>query len=164
MLILFFSFPCQRQLKVLSHLSLEDLNRIVHFSDRRHTLKHSLYVQSSGRRIARQHTTPRWSRRALFYVSSSVRLLPLCLYHSLTFSFATASGRIKLAQSVLDMLPAQLAGISEPEERATEYLDYRQFFIVWESLERVVAFQALEVDMDVSRIGMLLFLPYSAHT
>ncbi|KAF8343282.1 107-domain-containing protein [Amanita rubescens] len=35
--------------------------------------------------------------------------------------FFLASGRLKLAQSVLDMLPAKLASISEPEERATEW-------------------------------------------
>ena len=79
----------------------------------------------------------------------------LCI--PLAYVFATASGLIKLAQSVLEMLPAEPAGISEPEERATEYLHYRQFFIVWESLERVVAFQALEVDINVSQIGTLYF-------
>lgn len=49
-----------------------------------------------------------------------------------------------------------LAAIAESEERATEYLHFRQFFIVWETLDRVVSFQALEVDMDASRVGMLL--------
>ena len=58
------------------------------------------------------------------------------------------------------MLPAELAGISEPEERATEYLHYRQFFLVWESLERVVAVQALEIDMDMSRIGAFISFVY----
>jgi hypothetical protein len=157
MLIIPSSFCCRHQLKACSHLSLEDPNRTVHFNDRHHTSRPSSYVQSSGRRIARQRMTLRWSRRALFYVSSSVRFLLPCLYCWLTFDFATASGRIKLAQSVLELLPAQLAGISEPEERATEYLHYRQFFVVWDSLERVVAFQALEVDMDISRIGRLPF-------
>jgi nuclear pore complex protein Nup107 len=42
------------------------------------------------------------------------------------------------------MLPLELASISEPEERATEYLHYRQFFIIWDTLERVVECQALE--------------------
>ncbi|KAF8336043.1 hypothetical protein F5887DRAFT_1214126 [Amanita rubescens] len=40
------------------------------------------------------------------------------------------------------MLPAELAGISEPEERATEYLHYRSW-------------QALEIDMDMLRIAWL---------
>ncbi|KAF8639343.1 hypothetical protein AX17_001562 [Amanita inopinata Kibby_2008] len=69
--------------------------------------------------------------------------------------FFLASGRVKLAQQVSNALPPELAGISEPEERATEYLHYRQFFIVWESLERVVACQALEVDLDVARTGSI---------
>ncbi len=42
------------------------------------------------------------------------------------------------------MLPPELAAISTPEERAAEYLDYRQFFIAWETLERVTECQALE--------------------
>ncbi|KAF8344765.1 hypothetical protein F5887DRAFT_1201965 [Amanita rubescens] len=70
--------------------------------------------------------------------------------------FFLGSGRLKLTQSVLDMLPAKFASIYEPEERATEYLHYRQFFLVWESLERVVAVhRALEIDMDMSRIGSI---------
>lgn len=43
------------------------------------------------------------------------------------------------------MLPAELAAIGEPEEQATEYLHYRQFFIIWETLARVVECQALEI-------------------
>ena len=45
---------------------------------------------------------------------------------------------------LLDMLPAELSSIREPEEFATEHLHYRQFFVVWESLARVVECQALE--------------------
>lgn len=54
------------------------------------------------------------------------------------------SGRVQVAQRLLVMLPLELASISEPEERATEYLHYRQFFIIWDTLERVVECQALE--------------------
>ena len=49
-----------------------------------------------------------------------------------------------MARLLLDMLPPELAAISMPEERAAEYLDYRQFFIAWETLERVAECQALE--------------------
>jgi hypothetical protein len=42
------------------------------------------------------------------------------------------------------MLPPELAAIGTPEERAAEYLDYRQFFIGWEMLERVTECEALE--------------------
>ncbi|KAF9469517.1 nuclear pore protein 84/107 [Collybia nuda] len=55
------------------------------------------------------------------------------------------SGRVQLAQTLLGMLPSELASIGEPEERATEYLHYRQFFMIWETLERVVECQALDV-------------------
>ncbi|KAF7294646.1 Nuclear pore complex protein [Mycena indigotica] len=54
------------------------------------------------------------------------------------------SGRVQLAQKLLVLLPIELASIPEPEERATEYLHYRQFFVIWETLERVVDCQALE--------------------
>lgn len=47
-------------------------------------------------------------------------------------------GRVQAALSLLEMLPSGLADLSEPEERATEYLHYRQFFVIWETLERVV--------------------------
>jgi hypothetical protein len=49
-----------------------------------------------------------------------------------------------VARLLLDMLPPELAAIGTPEERAAEYLDYRQFFIAWETLERVTECQALE--------------------
>lgn len=45
---------------------------------------------------------------------------------------------------LLEVLPAELSSIREPEELATEHLHYRQFFVVWESLARVVECQVLE--------------------
>ena len=58
--------------------------------------------------------------------------------------FVLARGRVNVARLLLDMLPPELAAISTPEERVAEYLDYRQFFIAWETLERVTEYQALE--------------------
>lgn len=43
------------------------------------------------------------------------------------------------------MLPPELASIGDPEVQATEYLHYRQFFLIWENLERIVECQSLEV-------------------
>ncbi|EGO23158.1 hypothetical protein SERLADRAFT_450816 [Serpula lacrymans var. lacrymans S7.9] len=57
------------------------------------------------------------------------------------------SGRVHLARTLLDMLPPELASIGEPEDRAVEYLHYRQFFNVWEILERVTECQSLEVSV-----------------
>lgn len=48
---------------------------------------------------------------------------------------------------MLDLLPRELASIDEPEERATEYLHYRQFFSVWGLLDRVVECQSLEASL-----------------
>ncbi len=56
----------------------------------------------------------------------------------------SARGRVNAARLLLDMLPPELAAISTPEERAAEYLDYRQFFIAWETLERITECQTLE--------------------
>lgn len=55
-----------------------------------------------------------------------------------------ARGRVDVARLLLDLLPPELAAISTPEERAAEYLDYRQFFIAWETLERVAEYQSLQ--------------------
>lgn len=55
-----------------------------------------------------------------------------------------------MARLLLDMLPPELAAINTPEELAAEYLDYRQFFIAWETLERATESQALEAP-QVSR-------------
>jgi nuclear pore complex protein Nup107 len=49
-----------------------------------------------------------------------------------------------VARLLLEMLPPELAAIDTPEERAAEYMDYRQFFIAWETLERATECQALE--------------------
>ncbi|KAH9075675.1 107-domain-containing protein [Lactarius deliciosus] len=58
--------------------------------------------------------------------------------------YLLARGRVDVARLLLDLLPPELAAIGTPEERAAEYLDYRQFFIAWETLERVAECQALE--------------------
>lgn len=52
-----------------------------------------------------------------------------------------ASGRIQLAKRLLETAPPDLAVISEPEDRATEYLHYRQFFVIWETLEKISNYQ-----------------------
>jgi nuclear pore complex protein Nup107 len=65
---------------------------------------------------------------------------------SLAYPFGTARGRVNVARLLLDLLPPELAVISTPEERAAEYLDYRQFFIAWETLERVKECQTLEAS------------------
>ncbi|KDR66942.1 hypothetical protein GALMADRAFT_147583 [Galerina marginata CBS 339.88] len=54
------------------------------------------------------------------------------------------AGRIQAAQTLLTLLPAELASIAEPEEVATEYLHYRQFFVIWETIASVVESQAQE--------------------
>jgi nuclear pore complex protein Nup107 len=58
----------------------------------------------------------------------------------------SGSGRLQAAEVLLGMLPLELASISEPEDHVTEYLHYRQFFNIWETLARVVECQSLEVQ------------------
>ena len=55
-----------------------------------------------------------------------------------------ARGRVKVVRLLLDMPPPELAAVSPLKERAAEYLDYRKFFVAWETLERVAELQALE--------------------
>ncbi|KAG1769091.1 nuclear pore protein 84/107 [Suillus placidus] len=57
------------------------------------------------------------------------------------------AGRVSLAKNLVEMLPRELASIDQPEERATEYLHYRQFFAIWDSLDRVVECQSLKVSI-----------------
>ncbi|PPR04880.1 hypothetical protein CVT26_012721, partial [Gymnopilus dilepis] len=54
------------------------------------------------------------------------------------------AGRIQSAQSLLALLPDALTSLSTPEEIATEYLHYRQFFVIWELIERVTECQGRE--------------------
>ncbi|KAF9530797.1 nuclear pore complex protein [Crepidotus variabilis] len=54
------------------------------------------------------------------------------------------AGRVQVAQSLLPLLPVELSSISDPEEIATEYLHYRQFFVIWETIEKVVECQSEE--------------------
>ncbi|KAG1743857.1 hypothetical protein EDB19DRAFT_1697422 [Suillus lakei] len=48
------------------------------------------------------------------------------------------AGRVSLAKNLVEMLPREFASIDQLEERATEYLRYRQCFTIWDSLDRVV--------------------------
>lgn len=50
-----------------------------------------------------------------------------------------------MAKAVLDLLPHELASLRHSDVNATEYLHYRQFFQVWEALDRVTECQGLEV-------------------
>ena len=82
-----------------------------------------------------------------FCVISLVRLGLRDQGEDLFLFFAlSGSGRIAAAELLLGMLPLELALINEPEDHATEYLHYRQFFSIWETLARVVECQSLEVQ------------------
>ncbi|PPQ84939.1 hypothetical protein CVT25_004452 [Psilocybe cyanescens] len=65
--------------------------------------------------------------------------------------FLAGAGRIEAARSLLALLPADLSSIAEPEEVATEYLHYRQFFGIWETIDRVTECQALESSVTQGR-------------
>lgn len=55
-----------------------------------------------------------------------------------------ATGKVEIAKTVLAMLPRELASIREPEERATEYLHYRQLFVAWDALSQIEGCKNLE--------------------
>ncbi|KAG2120272.1 hypothetical protein DEU56DRAFT_835634 [Suillus clintonianus] len=52
---------------------------------------------------------------------------------------ASCAGRVLLAKNLVEMLPRELPSIDQPEKRATEYLHYRQFFTMQDSLDRVLS-------------------------
>jgi len=51
------------------------------------------------------------------------------------------------------VLPPELASIDEPEAIVTEYLHYRQFFLIWDAIACVVEWQAQEVGLDFDAQG-----------
>ncbi|KAG1803245.1 uncharacterized protein BJ212DRAFT_1549700 [Suillus subaureus] len=53
-------------------------------------------------------------------------------------SVGTLPGRVLLAKNLVEMLPHELASINQLEEQATEYLHYRQFFMIWDNLDHVI--------------------------
>ncbi|KAG2127530.1 hypothetical protein DEU56DRAFT_820537, partial [Suillus clintonianus] len=57
------------------------------------------------------------------------------------------AGSVLLAKILVEMLPRELSFIDQPEQRAKDYLHYRQFFIIQDSLDRVVECQSLEVSI-----------------
>ncbi|KAH9475030.1 Nucleoporin nup107 [Psilocybe cubensis] len=60
-------------------------------------------------------------------------------------------GRTHPAQKLLLLLPEELAAIAEPEEMATEYMHYRQFFGIWDVFKQIVECQAMENSITHGR-------------
>ncbi|KAF8168933.1 nuclear pore protein 84/107 [Pholiota molesta] len=73
---------------------------------------------------------------------------------SLSPSPPLGAGRVQAAHALLALLPEELAELAEPEEVATEYLHYRQFFVIWDTLARVVAWQAQEQEGGGGTLGL----------
>lgn len=58
------------------------------------------------------------------------------------------AGRTQLARSLLDALPKQFMTIREPEEEATEFQDYSQFFLIWDTLNMIAETAAAEPTLS----------------
>lgn len=69
-----------------------------------------------------------------------------------------------MAKAVLELLPPELGSIRDPEERAIEYMHYRQLFMVWETLKRVVECQTLEVPQMTKDTRAAWLSDYKVHT
>lgn len=67
---------------------------------------------------------------------------------NVTLLCSTGAGRTKLARHTLDSLPQEFMTISEPEEVATEYQDYSQFFLIWDTLDRIAETAAAEPTLS----------------
>ena len=119
-----------------------------HCNRRQRTLNFSCFVLLNGRYSRIRRITPHLSKLTLFCGISLVNFFDpsvICPSQRQLSPFPPGTGRVQAAQTLLDVLPPELAGISEPEERATEYLHYRQFFVIWETVERVVDCQSQHV-------------------
>lgn len=67
---------------------------------------------------------------------------------NMTLLCSPGAGRTKLARHTLDSLPQEFMTISEPEEVATEYQDYSQFFLIWDTLDRIAETAAAEPTLS----------------
>lgn len=56
------------------------------------------------------------------------------------------------------MLPPELASIGDPEETATEYMHYRQFFAIWELFDRVLEVEAAEIQGGMTKDTRMAWL------
>ena len=59
---------------------------------------------------------------------------------------------------MLDILPEELASIGEPEDIATEYMHYRQLFLVWDLFERVADVSGIEIASELTKDAKLAWL------
>ena len=103
-------------------------------------------AQSNGRPSSKQRMIPHLNKRTS-YCGTSLVYIPVLsrLALHLTAHFVLVGrGRIQLAKNLLEMLPPDLGTLQDPEDQATEYMHYRQFFGVWETFARVTECQTLE--------------------
>ena len=70
---------------------------------------------------------------------------------NLTIRYFLGTGNIYVARKMLDALPEQLASISEPEDIATEYMHYRQLFLVWDLFEKAVDVATMEIAFEMTK-------------
>ena len=70
---------------------------------------------------------------------------------NLIIRYFLATGNAYVAKGTLDVLPEELASISEPEDIATEYMHYRQFFYVWELFERIVDVNEVNTALELTK-------------
>ena len=56
------------------------------------------------------------------------------------------------------MLPTELSSIGDPEESATEYMHYRQFFTIWELYDRVMDVEAAEIQGGMTKDTRIAWL------
>lgn len=69
----------------------------------------------------------------------------------------TGAGRLQIAREVLESLPRDLISLKEPEDVVAEYQDYRQFFTIWDTLDKIVEIQA-EEETEMSRDSRVSWL------
>ena len=77
---------------------------------------------------------------------------------NLTIRYFLGTGNIYVARGMLDILPEELASIGEPEDIATEYMHYRQLFLVWDLFERVTDVSGIEIASELTKDAKLAWL------
>ncbi|KAG2120265.1 hypothetical protein DEU56DRAFT_918408 [Suillus clintonianus] len=99
----------------------------------------------SGQRSGMERMILRWNRATVIlrYFLGKLIVEDLLLW----LRMVSGAGRVLLAKNLVEMLPRELPSIDQPEERATKYLNHRQFFTIQDSLDRVMECQNLEVPI-----------------
>ncbi|KAI0276327.1 hypothetical protein BGY98DRAFT_935145 [Russula aff. rugulosa BPL654] len=109
-----------------------------------HSLGSDRHSRAHHRVLSRQPPSARGHYRIRRRQCSTQRKRQILLVQSIEWTAVVEADTYDTALEQANVIPRYLLSIGTHEECAAEYLDYRQFLIAWETLERVTECQSLE--------------------